>query len=258
MSLKTILTFACALLASTYSGLSVADIITAIERVKPSIVVVGIFNKTSSPQFQMRGTGFVIASGNLIATNAHVVPEITDPESRIAVLQIAEPRSSSQVRVATVLARDKEHDLAILRIDGTQLPPVPLTSSDSAREGQSVAFTGFPIGGALGFSPVTHRGMIASITPIVLPGNNSNQINEKLIRQLKRGTFKIFQLDATAYPGNSGSPVFDTETGEVVGILNMVFVKGLKEAALTHPSGISYAIPSNHLIELLLSVSAQR
>jgi serine protease Do len=257
VSLKQVFTFVFALLACTYSVLPSADIISTIERVKPSIVVVGIYNKASSPQFQMRGTGFVIASGNLVATNAHVIPEINDPESRIAVLQIAEPRSSSQVRMATILARDPQHDLAILRFDGAQLPAVQFSDSDSAREGQSVAFTGFPIGGALGFSPVTHRGMIASITPIALPGNSSRQINEKLIRQLKRGTFNIFQLDATAYPGNSGSPIFDTETGEVVGILNMVFIKGVKEAALSHPSGISYAIPSNHLTELLQTVSAK-
>ena len=43
--------------------------------------------------------------------------------------------------------------------------------------------------------------------------------------------------------GNSGSPLFDTRTGEVVGILNMVFVKGTRESALSNPTGISYAIP---------------
>jgi S1-C subfamily serine protease len=58
-------------------------------------------------------------------------------------------------------------------------------------------------------------------------------------------------LDATAYPGNSGSPVFDVDTGEVIGIINMVFIKGSKEAALSQPSGITYAIPSIHLKDLL-------
>ena len=61
----------------------------------------------------------------------------------------------------------------------------------------------------------------------------------------------MFQLDATAYPGNSGSPLYDPATGEVIGIVNMVFVKGTKESALTQPSGITYAIPSRYLIELL-------
>ena len=54
-----------------------------------------------------------------------------------------------------------------------------------------------------------------------------------------------------AYPGNSGSPVYDPETGKVLGVINMVFVKGTKESVLTQPSGITYAVPSNHLRALL-------
>jgi S1-C subfamily serine protease len=61
----------------------------------------------------------------------------------------------------------------------------------------------------------------------------------------------VFQLDATAYPGNSGSPLYDPDTGEVLGVVNMVFVKGTKESALTQPSGITYAVPSSHLEQLL-------
>ena len=59
------------------------------------------------------------------------------------------------------------------------------------------------------------------------------------------------QLDAIAYPGNSGSPLFDIERGEVVGIINMVFVKGTKEAALSAPTGISFAIPAKYLDALV-------
>ena len=54
-----------------------------------------------------------------------------------------------------------------------------------------------------------------------------------------------------AYPGNSGSPVYDVESGEVIGIINMVFVKATRESALSQPSGITYAIPVNHLQSLL-------
>jgi S1-C subfamily serine protease len=151
-----------------------------------------------------------------------------------------------------VAGKDGEHDLAVLQIEGPALPALKLRNSDSVREGQAIGFTGFPIGGALGFSPVTHRGMVSSITPIALPAGNARQINEKLVRQLKSGAFNIFQLDATAYPGNSGSPVFDAESGEVIGIINMVFIKGSKEAALSQPSGITYAIPANHLNEMLI------
>ena len=60
-----------------------------------------------------------------------------------------------------------------------------------------------------------------------------------MIRQLKSGTFNIFQLDATAYPGNSGSPVFDVASGEVIGVINMVFIKGSKEAEHTNIAAIA-------------------
>jgi S1-C subfamily serine protease len=199
----------------------------------------------------MRGTGFAIGNGNLIATNAHVLPDNNNPDAPVLAILSRNDQGQAQVRPAQVAKRDREHDLAVLRIDGPPIAALQLRNSDTVREGQLVGFTGFPIGGALGFSPVTHRGMVSSITPIALPGGNARQINEKLIRQVKSGTFNVFQLDATAYPGNSGSPVFDAGTGEVIGIINMVFIKSTREAALSQPSGISYAIPSNFLIEAL-------
>ena len=93
--------------------------------------------------------------------------------------------------------------------------------------------------------------MVAAITPIAIPPANATQLDPRMIRQLTSGAFPVFQLDATAYPGNSGSPVYTPATGEVIGVVNMVFVKGTKESALTQPSGITYAIPSRYLAELM-------
>ena len=72
-----------------------------------------------------------------------------------------------------------------------------------------------------------------------------------MLKQLQKTPFKIFQLDGTAYPGNSGSPLYDPDSGVVYGIINMVMIKGLKETAITHPSGISYAIPASYIRDLL-------
>jgi S1-C subfamily serine protease len=111
---------------------------------------------------------------------------------------------------------------------------------------------GFPIGGVLGFSPVTHRGTVSSITAAALPTPTAVQLHSQAIRSLRNDSpFDIFQLDATAYPGNSGGPLFDPETGEVLGVVNMVLLKGTRESALTHPSGISYAIPSRFVLDLV-------
>ena len=229
-----------------------AEITDAIAKVKPSVLIIGTFKPTNSPRFSLRGTGFVVGNGNQAVTNAHVIPYSADadPDARI-VVQIRTGQNDLQVRLATVQEVDKLHDLALLRFDGPPVPALAIGDSDAAREGQSVAFMGFPIGGALGFSAVTHRGMISSITAIALPTANAQQLNARTIASLRSGSFDIFQLDATAYPGNSGGPMFDADTGQVLGVINMVFVKGTKESALTNPSGISYAIPSKFVGQML-------
>ncbi len=247
-----------AALLFTHIAAAVADVPETIARVKPSIVIVGTFNATNSPRFNLRGTGFVVGNGNWVVTNAHVIPDgaQVDVDSKLVVQVRGEAKgqaaqSDLAMRQATVLEVDKLHDLALLQFDGAPVPKLTLRDSDTVREGQSIAFMGFPIGGALGFSPVTHRGMVSSITPIALPSASAQQLNARTIASLRSGSFNIFQLDATAYPGNSGGPMFDAESGEVLGVINMVFVKGTKESALTNPSGISYAIPSIFVQQLM-------
>jgi len=226
--------------------------IITIERVKGSVVAVGTFERTRVPAFQFRATGFAIGDGSLIATNAHALPATLDSERReTLVVLIPASEREPQLRDARELAVDPGTDLAVLKINGAPLPALKLAGLESTREGQSVLFTGFPIGGVLGMFAATHRGMIAAITPIAIPPPVAANLDTRVVRRLMTGSFPVLQLDATAYPGNSGSPVYDPETGEVLGIVNMVFVKGTKESALTQPSGITYAIPAKHLQALV-------
>jgi serine protease Do len=230
-----------------------ADLSTTIAKVKPSVVIVGTYKITNSPRFSMRGTGFVVSNGNLFVTNAHVLPQAAEKDAEAdVVILIRLARNEVQMRRTTLLEVDKLHDLALLRFEGAAVPVLNVGDSDLVQEGKAIAFMGFPIGGLLGFSPVTHRGIVSSITAAALPSPSALALNEKAIRSLRGGgNFDIFQLDGTAYPGNSGGPMFDPDTGEVLGILNMVFIKGTKESALTNPSGISYAIPSKYVLQLL-------
>lgn len=243
---------AACLLPTSAAG---ADLPRTLRTIKPSVVAVGTFQRTRNPSFQFLGTGFVVGNGRLIATNAHVAGVKLDTES-LETLAIAVPAGEGgatiAVRPARLLAQEKERDLAVLAIDGDPLPALRLANADyRVQEGQDIAFTGFPIGNALGFFPVTHRGIIASITPIGIPQDNSRALDPALIRRLANDPFRVYQLDATAYPGNSGSPVYDPATGEVIGVINMVFVKSTKERILSDPSGISYAIPVEYLSALI-------
>jgi len=227
------------------------EITHTIKNVKPAIVGIGIFNKTHSPPVNFIGTGFAVGDGLNVITNAHVIPKIMDSEKKESIVIIAGRGEAKEFREAILVAIDKEHDIAQLKISGLPLPVMELGDSGSVQEGQSLAFTGFPIGMVLGFFPVTHRGMISSITPIVLPALNSTKLDMKMIKQLKKSAYEVFQLDGTAYPGSSGSPLYDPETGVVYGVISMVFVNGLKESALSQPSGITYAIPANFVRDLM-------
>jgi serine protease Do len=230
-----------------------SDAVATIDRVKNSIVAIGTFDRARTPQFAFRGTGFVVGDGTLVATNAHVLPGALDPTTleMLGVLVPAGGDERARFREARQVAIDPGSDLALLKLDGGKLPPLALRDSDGVKAGQTILFTGFPIGAALGPYPATHRGMIAAVTPIAMPQARSAELDPQVIRRLTSGAFSVFQLDATAYPGNSGSPIYDPDSGDVLGIVNMVFVKGTKEAALTQPSGIAYAVPSKHLKRLL-------
>ncbi len=227
-----------------------------IAAIKPSVLPVGTFNATDSPRFGFRGTGFVVGDGTLLATNFHVLPAPADLETGPP-LMVMVGRSGDQgmLRRARVVASDRPRDLALLRLEGPALAPLPLENPAAVREGQSIALMGYPIGGVLGFSAVTHRGIVASITTSALPAATAQTLDPRALRQLRDGSkLEVIQLDATAYPGNSGGPVFDAETGRVLGIVNQVLVRGTRESALTHPTGITYAVPVRYLIELLKEV----
>jgi serine protease Do len=238
-------------MAAGSGALMAADLANTIERIKPSVVGIGTYQETRQPRVQLRGTGFVVGDGRHVITNDHVLPNVLDSESR-EYLAVFVPGNGprAQVRPARAVAADPARDLVLLRIDGEPMPALRLGSSNSVREGQGIAFTGFPIGAALGLFPATHRGTVAAIAPVVIPARTGRELDPALIRRM-REPYTIFQLDATAYPGNSGSPLFDPASGQVIGVLNMVFVKEGRESALERPSGISYAIPVDYARELL-------
>lgn len=225
-----------------------------VAQVKPSIVAIGTYERTRSPAFAFRGTGFVVRDGTLVATNAHVVPAVLDParlETLVVMIPVPGRPGDAERREARVLKIDRDHDLAVLRVSGPPLPALKIAPATAVLDGNASAFTGFPIGAALGLVPVTHRATVSAVTPIALPGPNAGHLDAAIVRRLGGSSFNVLQLDATAYPGNSGSPLYDVETGEVIGIINMVMIKNTRETLLSQPSGISFALPSEYLTSLL-------
>jgi len=218
--------------------------------VKRSVVAVGTFQVLRAQQHELRGTGFAVA-GNHVVTNAHVLPASLDADRRETyALFIPAGGGRAEVREASLVRRDEAHDLALLRCGGPPLPALRLGTSAQAREGAQIAFTGYPILNALGLFPATHQGLISAITPVVIPVDADRNLTALVVKRLQQ-PFEIFQLDATAYPGNSGSPLYTPDSARVLGVINSVFVKGTKELALTNPSGITYAIPVDHVRALL-------
>ena len=230
-----------------------AGLVETIAGAKPSIALVGTYRATDSPRFTFRGTGFVVGDGHQIVTGAHVLPEerVEAGVPREVAVQVRRPDGTLEARTVTVQAVDREHDVAVLRFSGEALPALELGGDAAVPEGQAVVLMGFPIGGALGFSPVSHRGIVSSVAPSALPMAAARQLNAAAIRRLRDDAFEVYQLDATAYPGNSGGPLLDADSGRVIGIISFVFIKSVREAALSQPSGITYAIPIRHVRALL-------
>lgn len=251
---RVLLAFSCCvLLAPGHAG----ELARTIAAVKPAVVGVGTFMKTRSPAVAFVGTGFVVGDGLSVITNAHALPQLLDSERQETLGVVIGKGEAIEFRPASIVAVDREHDLAHLRLGGAPLPALQLGDSGTLAEGRELAFTGFPLGMVLGMHPVTHRALLSAITPVVRPALSSAKLDVKTIVQLQKASFSVFQLDATAYPGNSGSPVFDPESGTVFAVINMVMVKGLKETAITNPSGIAYAVPSRYVHELMQRKSAE-
>lgn len=228
-----------------------ASLTDVVVKVKPSIVGVGFYAPLATVSHQLKGTGFVVGDGHYVVTNSHVinaVPSVDEDIKYNQVVFVPNGKKYSINRVKQVYT-DEQHDIAILEID-KPLPPLKLTPREcQVADGEDIALTGFPIGAVLGLFPATHKGIVAAYSPNIISAANSQQLSELFLESLKH-PFMVYQLDITAYPGNSGSPVYLADSGEVFSVVNKVFVKETKESAISTPSGITYAIPVEHIYAL--------
>lgn len=244
--------FFVAVLTGLWTFTSVfAGLPDTIKSIKPSIVGIGTYQATRKQQLTLSGTGFVVADGRHVVTNYHVISKILNAGQDEHYVALIGRGSQGKWLRLTKVALDAKHDLALLSFNGPALPALNINQDRSVREGEFYVFTGYPIAPILGLYPVTHQAIISAITPMVAPMASSNALTSQQIKKMRQGAYNVYQLNAIAYPGNSGSPVYHPETGEVVAIVNSVYVKEGRENLLKQSSDISYAIPSRFIKKLL-------
>ncbi len=170
---------------------------------------------------QSYGSGVIVSADGLVVTNAHVVG---------SPLEIQVTLTDGRSFPARILESVDRFDLAILQIDGDNLPVAQLASSDDLQIGEWVIAVGSPFGY-----------LLADTQPTVTVGVIS-AVNRDIVRQREseRAYLGMIQTDAAINPGNSGGPLANT-LGEVVGINTFIFTE-------TGGSiGIGFAVPSERV-----------
>lgn len=168
-------------------------------------------------QAQSLGSGFIISDDGYILTNHHVIASADEVIVRM---------SNRKEFVATVVGSDEASDVAVLKIDGKNLPVLKFGDSDRLKVGEWVLAIGSPFG----FDHSVTAGIV-SAKGRSLPSDNY---------------VPFIQTDVAINPGNSGGPLFNLD-GEVIGINSQIYSRtgGFM--------GLSFAIP----IELAVDVASQ-
>jgi serine protease Do len=202
---------ACASKAQAPSGDPFPRVFGAL---RPSVVLFTMLVPSDDPKKRGQwdeayGSGLIIASGpwgSQILTVEHVIEDARNLRVTIHDRRVAKAR---------VIASDAKADLALVQTDAANLPATKLGSSAHVEPGQAIGVAGYPIPDAfadegLGTATSVYAGRISSVRKDAL------------------------ELDLPVIPGESGGPVFDAGTGEVV---------GLAESRFDEEKAIGFAIP---------------
>ena len=218
-------------------------IVEAAERVGPSVVTLSVvqtrvvqtspvpfgndffepFFRDMIPQYRYReqipsmGSGFIISKQGYVLTNEHVV----HGADKISVI-LSDGRSFA----GKIVGAHPQYDLAIVKIDGKDLPVAPLGTSNDLMVGEWAIAIGNPFGFLLNDTqPTVTAGVISATQRDIKSQSQSGGIYKNMI-----------QTDAAINPGNSGGPLVNSR-GDVIGVNTFIFTKS------GGSEGIGFAIP---------------
>jgi len=203
-----------------------------IEQVAQSVVTIRVRHmreldgRPASGSEVSLGSGFIVSTEGHIVTNSHVLIGdlgITEVETLSKMFVYTVELKNGTTYTSKVVTIHKETDLAILQIEGLKkkLPAITFGDSDLVQNGQKVCAVGSP----LGFEKTVTCGVVS----------NPNQTEERLDSKYH----DFIQTDTAINQGNSGGPLFDVLTGNVIGVNTII-------ASRTGTNiGLGFAIPSN-------------
>ena len=206
------------------------------EKVSPSIVGINVTYQYNDMFFGSQsstgqGSGIIYKSEGYILTNNHVIEAAMDGTSARKIangakIEVILPNQKETPYTAEVIGRDENTDLAVLKINASELPSVDFANSDNVKVGEVSIAIGNPAG--LEFMGSVTQGIISGLNREITFENGK--------------TMKLIQTDAAINPGNSGGALLNIK-GEVIGI-NSSKLQG------TGYEGLGFAIPSNKAVEI--------
>jgi putative serine protease PepD len=182
-----------------------------------------------TPEGQATGSGFAVSKDGLIVTNDHVVDGASQVQVKVG--------TSNQAQDATVVGADPSRDLALLKVDASNLPTLSLGDSSSVGVGDPT----YAIGNPFGLDHTLTTGIVSAL--------------QRSLQAPDGATISgAIQTDAALNPGNSGGPLLDS-SGKVIGV-NSQIQTGSSNGAEAGNVGIGFAIPASTVKSFIAEAQA--